>query len=60
LAPAPARLATLANVIAIIFHWWLGVLLLAVALLAVVGVVAGYLKFVVAPQYPSKRYRRDD
>ena len=46
--------------IAVIFHYWLGLILLAVAGLAVVGVIAGYLKKVVAPQYPGKRNRRDD
>jgi hypothetical protein len=46
--------------LAIIFHWWLGLLLAIVGVLAVVGIIAGYLKQVVAPQYPGKRARRDD
>lgn len=46
--------------LAVIFHWWLGLLLVVVSVLAVVGVIAGYLKQVVAPQYPGKRARRDD
>ncbi len=45
---------------AIIFHWWLGAILAAVGILAVVGVIAGYVKAVVAPQYPGRRNRRDD
>ena len=48
-------LATLAAVTAIIFHYWLGVILLAVSILAVVGLIGGYLKKVTATQYPPKR-----
>ena len=43
-----------------IFHWWLGLGLLLVSILAVVASVAGYLKKVVAPQYPGKRNKRED
>jgi hypothetical protein len=46
--------------LAVIFHWWLGLLLFVVAGLAIVGIIVGYLKMVVAPQYPGKRARRDD
>lgn len=46
--------------LAVIFHWWLGLLLAIVGGLAVVGIIAGYLKQVVSPQYPGKRARRDD
>jgi uncharacterized membrane protein len=46
--------------LAVIFHWWLGLLLTIVGVLAVVGIIVGYLKMVVAPQYPGKRARRDD
>ena len=45
---------------AVIFHFWLGLILTAVAGLAVVGIIAGYIKKVVAPQYPNGRARRDD
>lgn len=38
-----------------IFHWWLGVILTVVAVLATFGLVAGYLKKVTAPQFPGKR-----
>ena len=57
-APGPARYA--GGMLAVIFHWWLGLLLAILAGLAVVGIIVGYLKQVVAPQYPSKRARRDD
>ena len=43
-----------------IFHWWLGLMLAIVGALAIVGIIVGYLKMVVAPQYPSKRVRGDD
>jgi hypothetical protein len=46
--------------IAEIWHWWIGVLLTLASVLAVVALVGGYLKFVTAKQYPSKRQRRDD
>lgn len=44
---------------AVIFHYWLGVILLAVAILSVVGVIGGYLKKVTAMQHPSKRNREE-
>lgn len=40
-----------------IWHWWIGVLLFGVGVLAVFGLIGGYIKKVVAPQYPSKRQR---
>lgn len=46
--------------IAVVFHFWLGLLLTFVGGLAVLSIVAGYIKKVVAPQYPGKRNRRDD
>ena len=52
-------LATLAVMTAVIFHYWLGLLLLAVSILAVVGLIGGYLKKVTAQQYPSKRNREE-
>lgn len=46
--------------LAVIFHYWLGLLLAIVGGLAVLSLVVGYIKKVVAPQYPSGRARRDD
>lgn len=46
--------------LAVIFHWWLGALLALVGVAAVIGIVVGYLKVVVAPQYPGKRARGDE
>ena len=53
-------LATLAPMIAKIFHWWLGVGLSIVGIAATLGIIGGYVKKVVAPQYPGKRQRRED
>ena len=53
-------LASVAAVIAAeIWHWWIGVILVAVAILATLGLVAGYLKSVTAKQYPNRRQRRE-
>ncbi|MDO8364580.1 MAG: hypothetical protein Q7V88_16935 [Actinomycetota bacterium] len=46
--------------IAKIFHWWLGVGLSIVGIVATLGIIGGYVKKVVAPQYPGKRQRRED
>ncbi len=42
-----------------IFHWWLGVILTVVGVLATLGLVGGYLKSVTGKQYPGKRQRED-
>ena len=44
---------------AIIFHYWLGLILLAVSILAVVGLIGGYLKKVTASHFPSKQNREE-
>ncbi|MEN9505956.1 MAG: hypothetical protein RI958_1882 [Actinomycetota bacterium] len=46
--------------VAYIWHFWIGVILFFVAILAVLGLVGGYLKSVTSQHYPSKRKRRDD
>jgi hypothetical protein len=46
--------------LAYIWHYWIGVVLLIVSALAVVGLVGAYLKAVTAQRYPGKRARRDD
>jgi len=45
---------------AVIFHWWLGALFSIVGVGLLIAFVAGYIKTVVAPQYPGKRNKRDD
>ena len=53
-------MATLTPMFAVIWHFWIGLLLTIVAILAVVSVVGGYLKAVTAQRYPGRRNRRDD
>lgn len=45
--------------IANIWHWWVGVLLFAVVALTLLGLVGGYVKKVVAPQYPNRHQRSE-
>ena len=40
---------------AYVWHWWIGVALFLVAVLAVLSLVVGYLKQVQAPQYARRR-----
>jgi membrane protein implicated in regulation of membrane protease activity len=42
-----------------IWHWWIGIVLFAVSVLAVGMLIAGYLKNVTATRYPDKRQRDD-
>ena len=42
-----------------IWHWWIGVVLVAVSVIAVLGLLVGYLKNISAKQYPSRRQRQD-
>lgn len=43
-----------------IWHWWIGVVLLGVSVLAVIALIGGYLKSVTALKYPTRRNRDDD
>ncbi len=45
--------------VGVIWHQWIGVVLLAVSILAVLGLVGGYLKNVTSKQYPNRRQRQD-
>jgi hypothetical protein len=45
---------------AVIWHFWIGLILTIAAVLGVVTVIGGYLKQVTAQRYPGKRARRDD
>ena len=40
-----------------VWHWWIGVILFVVSVLAVLGLIGGYLKNVTAQRYPNKRQR---
>jgi hypothetical protein len=41
--------------VAVVFHFWLGLILFGVGLLAVVGLAGGYLKSVTAKQFPKRQ-----
>jgi hypothetical protein len=41
--------------LAVIWHWWLGLILVFAGALALLQVVVGYVRKVVAPQYPKRR-----
>ena len=42
-----------------IWYWWLGVILTGVSVLAVLGLIAGYLKNVTSLRYPSRKQEDD-
>ncbi|MEO5901003.1 MAG: hypothetical protein ABIR68_12890 [Ilumatobacteraceae bacterium] len=41
--------------LAVIWHVWIGVVLLFVAVASTLNIIVGYVRKVVAPQYPNKR-----
>jgi hypothetical protein len=45
--------------VGVIWHQWIGVILVAVAILSVLGLGLQYLKNVSAKQYPSRRQQQD-
>ena len=50
-------LATIEGMIAVVWHFWLGLILLVVGGLAVVQLVVGYVAKVSAMKYPNRRQR---
>lgn len=46
--------------LAYIWHFWIGVILLAVGILTTVGLVGAYLKTVEAKRFPDRRHGQDD
>ncbi len=42
-----------------IWHWWIGVVLFGVSVLAVGKLVADYLRNITSGRYPNKRQRDD-
>lgn len=46
--------------IGVIFHWWLGLILVVAGGLATVGLIGGYLKTVTAAKYPNGKRNRDE
>ncbi len=47
-------------VIAVIFHFWLGLLLTLAGAAVAVALIGGYLKSVTAAKYPSGKQKRED
>ena len=47
------------GVVAVIWHQWIGVVLVIVSVLAVLGLAVGYLKNVTAQRYPNRRQQQD-
>ena len=45
--------------LAVIWHFWIGIVLVGVAILTCIGLVGQYLKNVTAKQYPNRRQRQD-
>lgn len=46
--------------IAVIFHFWLGLILVLSGGLVAVALIGGYLKTVTAAKYPNGRQKRED
>lgn len=46
--------------IAVIFHFWLGMILVLSGALVAVALIGGYLKSVTAAKYPGGRQKRED
>lgn len=42
-----------------IWHWWIGIVMLGVGVLATLGLVGGYLKSVTSQKYPGGRRNRE-
>jgi hypothetical protein len=47
-------------VLAVIFHFWLGLLLFLAGGAAVIGLIGGYVKTVTAAKYPHGKQKRED
>ena len=43
-----------------IWHWWIGVILTVVGVLAVLGLIGQYVKTASSTRYPNRRQRQDD
>jgi hypothetical protein len=47
-------------VIAVIFHFWLGLILVLAGGLIVISLIGAYLKTVTAAKYPNGKQKRED
>ena len=44
--------------LAVVWHWWIAPLLVAITVLLVIATIAGYVKVVIAPRFPPKGRER--
>ena len=51
---SPNSLATIIDMIAVVWHFWLGLVLLVVGGLAVVNLIVGYVAKVTMTKYPNQ------
>ena len=54
----PNSLATIIGMIAVVWHFWLGLVLLVVGGLAVVNLIVGYVAKVTLTKYPNRKQRK--
>ena len=54
----PNALATIIGMIAVVWHFWLGLVLLVVGGLAVVNLIVGYVAKVTMTKYPNRKQRK--
>ena len=55
---SPNSLATIIGMIAVVWHFWLGLVLLVVGGLAVVNLIVGYVAKVTMKKYPNRKQRK--
>jgi hypothetical protein len=53
----PDFATTIAPMIAVVWHYWLGLILLIVGVLSLAGLAVGYVSKVTAMKYPNRRQR---
>jgi hypothetical protein len=51
-------LATIIGMIAVVWHYWLGLVLLVLGGLAVVNLIVGYVAKVTMTKYPNRKQRK--
>ena len=52
-------LANVRGMVGVIWHQWIGVVLLVVSVLAVLGLGIAYLMSITSKRYPSRRHQQD-
>lgn len=54
----PEQFTTIGSMFAVVWHFWLGLILLVVGGLSLVGLIVGYVSKVTAMKYPNRRQRK--